>query len=157
MQKEWLTPFGKMTYGIYVLTSRSGDTVNAMIASWVTQVSYEPPLIMAAVHPNRFSHNLLEKETYFGLHVIDQNQQDLMARFKGPDPLKKFSGIDWEAKATGVPILTDCIAWFELEIKEQLAPGNHTLFIGQVVDCGCPGNGTPLTTLDYDGMYIGKS
>jgi flavin reductase (DIM6/NTAB) family NADH-FMN oxidoreductase RutF len=46
MNKEWLTAFGHMTYGIYVLTARFENTINGMIASWVTQVFYEPPLIM---------------------------------------------------------------------------------------------------------------
>ncbi len=157
MKKEWMTAFGKMTYGIYVLTSRSGDTRNGMIASWATQVSYEPPMIMAAVHPKRFSHSLLEKNPVFGLHVIDQSQKDLLARFKGPDPVKKFDGIAFETRQTGVPILKNCIAWFELKIREQLSPGNHTLFIGDVINCGCNNDGAPLTTLDYDGMYVGRS
>lgn len=32
-----------MTYGIYVLTTRMGETINGMIASWVSQTSYDPP------------------------------------------------------------------------------------------------------------------
>ncbi|MEJ2286300.1 MAG: flavin reductase, partial [Desulfobacterales bacterium] len=38
-----------MTYGIYVLTSCHQQEINGMIASWVSQVSYTPPLIMVAV------------------------------------------------------------------------------------------------------------
>ncbi len=157
MKNQWLTAFGKMTYGIYVLTSRSDDTLNGMIASWVTQISYEPPMIMAAVHPNRFSHSLLENNPVFGLHVIDLSQKDLLARFKGPDPTGKFEGLDWGTKKTGVPLLKECIAWFELKIREQFSPGNHTLFIGEVVNCGCNSDIPPLTTLDYNGMYTGRS
>ncbi len=157
MKKEWIDAFGSMTYGIYVLTSCSGDEMNGMIASWVSQVSYEPPLIMAAVHPNRHSHGLMASGACFGLHVIDQGQKDLLKRFKGPDPAKKFINIDWETKTTGVPILKNCIAWFELEIRERITPGNHTLYIGEVVACGYNHAKTPLSTLDYDGIYIGKS
>lgn len=156
MKKEWLKAFGKMTYGIYVLTSKSDDTVNGMIASWVSQVSYAPPVIMAAVHPNRFSHKLLDNGDSFGLHVIDKNQKALLGKFKGPDPVQKFSEIAWETKLTGVPILTHCVAWFELKIKDRLSPGNHTLFFGEVVNCGSINDNTPLTTLDYEGMYIGR-
>ncbi len=63
----------------------------------------------------------------------------------------------WASGKTGVPILTDCLAWFELEIQEQHQPGNHTLFIGKVVDAGAHTKGTPLCTLDYEGMYVGKT
>jgi flavin reductase (DIM6/NTAB) family NADH-FMN oxidoreductase RutF len=156
MKKEWLAAFSQMTYGIYVLTTRLDDTINGMIASWVTQVSYEPPLIMVAVHSNRYSHGLIEKSRAFGLHVLDRSQKDMLKRFKGPDPEKKFSGIAWETKKTGIPVLKNCLAWFELEVKEHHQPGNHTLFIGEVIDSGTKSTGTPLCTLEYDGMYTGK-
>jgi flavin reductase (DIM6/NTAB) family NADH-FMN oxidoreductase RutF len=156
MNEEWQKAFGQMTYGIYVLTARLDDTINGMIASWVTQVSYSPPLIMVAIHPNRYSHALIDKSKVFALHIIDRSQKDLLARFKGPDPLKKFAGIPWQTGKTGVPILKDCSAWFELEVKERHCPGNHTLFVGEVVNCDFQTAGTPFSTMDYEGMYVGK-
>jgi flavin reductase (DIM6/NTAB) family NADH-FMN oxidoreductase RutF len=157
MKKQWQSAFGQMTYGIYVMTTKLDDAVNGMIASWVTQVSYDPPLILAAVHPNRYSHDMIVTTRAFGLHIIDQSQKDLLKRFKGPDPMEKFAGMDWIPGKTGMPILTDCLAWFELEVIEQHQPGNHTLFIAKVVDAGVHSEGTPLTTLDYEGMYTGKN
>lgn len=156
MKKEWLAAFGQMTYGIYVLTARIDDTINGMIASWVTQVSYEPPLILVAVHPNRYSHKLIEKSQAFVLHVLDRSQKEMLSRFKGPDPEKKFSGIDWETGQTGAPILKNCMAFFELKVKERYDPGNHTLFVGEVINSGTALSGTPLCTLEYNGMYVGK-
>ena len=50
----------------------------------------------------------------------------------------------------------DCSAFFELEVKERHCPGNHTLFVGEVVSCGLKKVGTPLSTIDYEGMYVGK-
>jgi flavin reductase (DIM6/NTAB) family NADH-FMN oxidoreductase RutF len=157
MKKELLTALGQMTYGIYILTSKFDNKINGMVASWVSQVSYEPPLIMVAVHPDRYSHNLIEKGQAFAVHVLDSSQKDLLKRFKGPDIENKFSGIPWETKKTGVPVLKDCLAWFELTVTEHLVPGNHTLFIGKVVNCGTESTGNPLCTLEYEGMYIGKN
>ncbi|MCG6910683.1 MAG: flavin reductase family protein [Deltaproteobacteria bacterium] len=156
MKKRWLEAFGRMTYGIYVLTARVDEIINGMIASWVAQVSYDPPMIMAAVHPNRYSHGLIEKSGFFALHVLDRSQKAMLQRFKGPDPGKKFSGTPWHYGKTGAPVLTDCPAWFELEVKARHTPGNHTLFFGEVVDAGVHSEGTPLCTLDYDGLYTGK-
>lgn len=156
MQKEWLAALGQMTYGIYVLTTRVDDTINGMIASWVTQVSYEPPLIMAAIHPNRYSHDLVEKGRSFALHILDRSQKKMLKIFKGPDPRKKFDGIAWEPGKAGSPILKDCPAWLELIVTERHTPGNHTLFIGEIIDGAARFTGTPLCTLDYEGMYVGK-
>ncbi|SDP77647.1 flavin reductase family protein [Desulforhopalus singaporensis] len=157
MKKEWLPAFGQMVYGIYVLTTRAGDVMNGMIASWVSQVSYSPPLIMAAVHPNRYSNELIEKSGVFALHVLDRSQKDYLDRFKIEEPAKKFSGLSWKTGKTGVPLLDDCLACFELEVTERYCPGNHTLFIGKVVDCTIRSPGTPLLTLDYEKTYLGKS
>ena len=157
MREKWLNAFGKMTYGIYVLTSGYREHINGMIASWLSQISYEPPLIMVAVHPNRYSHHLIEKGGVFALHVLSDSQADFVARFKGPDAKNKFSGLNWTTGKTGCPILDDCLAYLECELKFHYRPGNHSLFIGQVLDAGGAVAGVPLTTMDYDGVYLGKS
>lgn len=156
MDVLWQKAFGRMNYGIYVLTTHSDDAVNGMIASWVSQVSYSPPLIMAAVHPNRYSHELLVDSGVFVLHVLDRSQGQMLARFKGPEAAAKFEGLEWQAGQTGCPVLRDCLAWFECRIRQQMTPGNHTLFIGEVIKAGCPAEGQPLTTLDYAGQYTGR-
>ena len=156
MEKQWQDALAKMTYGIYVLTSGTGQDINGMIASWVTQVSYDPPLILVAVHPNRRTHYLVQKSKAFVLHVLSSEQKDLMTRFKGPDPLRKFEGLQWEAGLTGCPILRDCVAFLECKLRNTYRPGNHSLFIGEIVNGRAINNSPVLTTLDYDGTYTGR-
>lgn len=157
MKKEWLSALGKMTYGIYVLTTAFEGTINGMIASWVSQISYDPPLISVAVHPNRYSHKLIQQSRCFALHVVAKDRADLLTRFKGPDPLAKFSGIEWTRGKTGSPIIKDCIAWFECKVASSLDPGNHTLFIGKVINAKIVFENSVMSTADYDGAYIGRS
>ena len=35
----------RLPYGFYIITSRHGDDVNAMVLNWLTQVSFEPRMI----------------------------------------------------------------------------------------------------------------
>jgi flavin reductase (DIM6/NTAB) family NADH-FMN oxidoreductase RutF len=157
MKKDWLAAFGKMTYGIYVLTTAADEQINGMIASWVSQVSYDPPLIMAAVHPNRYSHRLISQSRAFALHITARDRKDFLKRFKGPDPLAKFTGIEWKKGKTGSPLIRDCIAWFDCEVIDRFEPGNHTLFVGKVVDAEVLSNAAAMHTADYEGVYLGKS
>ncbi len=157
MKEAWINAFSKMTYGIYVLTTCHRQHINGMIASWVSQVSYDPPLIMVAVHTRRYSHRLIEKGRCFALHMPASTQTDLLARFKGSDPGAKFASLDWRPGKTGCPIISDCLAYLECELATQIQPGNHTLFIGEVVGAGGLAAGVAFTTLDYDGVYLGKS
>ena len=157
MKEEWIKAFAMLTYGIYVLTSRTDAIMNAMIASWVSQVSYEPPLVMVAVHPNRYSHQLIRQGGGFALHVLASTQADSLSRFKGPDIKAKFSSLDWTTGKTGCPILKECLAYLECDLKVDYRPGNHTLFIGEVVAAGVFAPEKPFTTLEYDGIYLGKA
>lgn len=156
MKPEWINAFGKMTYGIYVLTSCHRQEINGMIASWVSQVSYTPPQIMVAVHTHRYSHQLVAKGGCFALHVLAKSQKDFLSRFKGKDPAAKFSDLNWTTGKTGCPILSDCLAYLECELEAHYRPGNHTLYIGEVVDAGVLAKGSPLTTGEYEGIYLGK-
>ena len=157
MQKKWIQALGKMTYGIYVLTTFYEDEINGMIASWVAQVSYDPPLIMAAIHPHRYSHQLIEQSGSFALHILARNQGEFLSRFKGDDPGRKFDGIQWEKGETGCPILNDCIAFAECTVKGVYQPGNHNLYIGEIVNANCYSDDPAFITLDYAGQYLGKS
>ncbi len=157
MDKEWIRAMGKITYGIYVLTTAHGETINGMIASWVSMVSFDPPLIMVAVHPNRYSHRLLESGSHFALNLLSEDQKGYLTRFKGADPEAKFAGVDWQREQTGCPILRDCLGYIECEIIECYKPGNHSLFIGRIIAAASFRDGLPLSTLDYEGVYLGKA
>ena len=157
MKDEWLQALRKMTYGIYVLTTFYKKEINGMIASWVSQVSYDPLLIMAAVHPNRYSHHLIEQSGCFALHILARQQSDFLSRFKGSDPRAKFSSIQWKRGKTGCPVLSECIAYVECNVKNKYTPGNHTLFLGEVVVAEAFAEEQSLSSLDYDGTYLGRS
>lgn len=156
MEKALQETMMHMTYGVYVLTTRFEKTVNGMIASWLSQVSYDPPLVMAAVHPKRYTHELLMRSGHFALHILAREQKEFLSRFKGPHPEKKFASLSWCDGVTGCPILTDCIGCVECRIVRTLAPGNHTLFIGEVVNAVFNAPGTALGTMDVEGTYLGK-
>lgn len=156
MDRKWVEALGIMVHGIYVLTTAYRDEVNGMIASWVTQISFDPPLVAVAVHPDRYSHRLIEKSKAFALHAISKDRKDLLKIFKGPDPAAKFVSLRWSKGKTGSPLLTDCLAFVDCRVKMTLSPGNHTVFIGEIVDGGIVSRGVPLSTLDYEGVYTGE-
>lgn len=156
MKENLISALGKMTYGIYVLTSAHDREINGMIASWVSQVSYDPLLVLVGVHPNRYSHRLISQSGAFALHGVAKDNASLLKTFKGPDPAAKFAGLPWKPGKTGSPILTDCVAFVECEVRARYEPGNHTLFIGEVIDGDLVSDATPLTTADYAGQYLGK-
>lgn len=155
-REDWETALGRMVCGIYILTVAHGEEINGMAASWVSPVSYAPPLLMAAIHPDRRTHGLVEAAGAFALHCLPRERREWVGRFKGPDPAAKFDGLAWSTGKTGSPVLEGCPAIFECRVRHRWAPGNHTLFVGEVVVARTGGDGSVLSSLDYGGVYLGK-
>ena len=86
-----------------------------------------------------------------------RDQADYLKRFKGSGPRAKFASIQWKRGKTGCPVLADCIAYFEGKIVDRCRPGNHTLFFAEVVDAKLIAEAHPLSSMDYDGVYLGKN
>ena len=127
--------FDALVHGVYVVTTLLSDVVNGMTASWVSQVSLKPLLVMVSMAPSRYSHDLLKKSGVFAINVLDRGQADLGKRFgfKSGRQVDKFAGLEWTTAATGAPILPQAYAYLDLKLKETFPAGDHTLFVGEVV------------------------
>jgi len=144
-----------LTYGLYIVTVSVGGVRNAMPASWVSHVSYDPPRIIVAVKKIRRTHDMLTKASVFGLMVVQKGKEGEFAAYKGDDPEKKFEGRAVAAGKSGVPLLTEYLASFELTLRDTIDAGDHTLFVGEVLSASASSSGIPATTLDYGKTYIG--
>jgi len=69
MQPAFARAFAQLTTGIYVLTVREGERRHGMSSSWVTQVSGDPPLVMAAVDWRHRTHEVLRRTGRFALGI----------------------------------------------------------------------------------------
>ena len=145
-----------LSTGIYVLTTGGPDRFHAMVVSWVTQAGYEPPLVLAAVRVNRFLHDLVPKFGRFGLNVPPVRDMDLMPAIKQAPPGQPIQGLDIFTLKTGSPLLKPSLACLDCRLVEAIRPGDHTLFIGEVVDARVFLDEPPLTTRDYGHTYLGK-
>ena len=128
--------FSSLVQGVYVVTTRLGDRVNGMTAAWVSQVSFSPLLVMVSIATPRYSHDLIKESGVFAINVLTSEQVDLGKRFGYKSGLKvdKFAGLDYLTGVTGAPILPQAYAFLELKLVDTFPAGDHTLFIGEVLD-----------------------
>jgi flavin reductase (DIM6/NTAB) family NADH-FMN oxidoreductase RutF len=147
----------KITYGLYILTTKRGKEINGMVASWVSQVSFSPPLVMVVIRRNRYSHKMVSESGVFAMNVLSKEDSRLVSKFKGPTPEEKFKGIKWGTKSTGAPIIDEAIAYMDCKLVNSIDTGDHTIFVGEIVDADTLKDGIPMTSLDYGKVYIGQS
>ena len=145
-------------YGTFFMGSHKDGGINAMVASWVTQVSFEPRRVAVAVKKTRFSHDLVCDGGVFTLCALGKDFKDKLHLFKSDKTFSNgsISGYDIEIGQTGAPILKDCVGFMECRVVSAVDAGDHTLFIGEVVNEGASGTlDDVLTTADLDGHYYG--
>jgi len=147
-----------ITYGLYVLTARKGDEFGAAGINWVTQVSFEPPLIAVAVKTDNDSHGLIVDTGKFAVNVLGEDQLDVAKAFfrrtKAEDG--RLNGYVYEdGPSTGSPLLVDLPYWWEATVTDTVARGDHTVFVAEVVNAGVrDGEAAPLN-LRATGMNYG--
>lgn len=152
----------KLTYGLYVVSSASGEKQNGYISNTVFQVTAEPPQIAIACSKNNLTTSLIEQSKIFAISVLEKDTSaDIIGTFgyKSGKDIDKFSNVQFKTGKTGAPILLDnTIAYFECEVVQTLDVGSHILFIGKVVDNALLNeNAEPLTYAWYREVRKGKA
>lgn len=146
IKKEALRLF---TYGLYAVTSADQQTRDAMTANWISQVSFEPPLVAVSVDNTSTSLHLIRASKRFAVNVYGAEQRALSARLGkmyAKDPTK-IDGLQWSTASNGCPVLEDTIAWVACDVESETPAGDSTLFIGRVVDARVLRREEPLTML----------
>jgi flavin reductase (DIM6/NTAB) family NADH-FMN oxidoreductase RutF len=145
------------TYGLVVVGARAGDEVNGMTANWVTQISFEPPLVAVAVEKDAHTHGLIAAGQCFSINLLASGQKALAARYTQPQKRAgdKLGGDIIRLGVTGCPILLEALGFVDCELTQMVEAGDHTLFIGRVVDAGIHRDGAPLTLAETGWHYGG--
>jgi flavin reductase (DIM6/NTAB) family NADH-FMN oxidoreductase RutF len=127
-----------------------------MIVSWVSQVSYAPPLLMVALRRTRFALPAIQESGVFSLSLLRSEQKIWVARLKNPISQQQFFELFFETNKKSPPVLREALASWECRVFSTLQPGDHILVIGEVCSTLTGREGEPLTTVDYGKTYIGQ-
>ncbi|HLH46312.1 MAG TPA: flavin reductase family protein [Acidimicrobiales bacterium] len=135
--------------GLYLLGSRAGERRNLMTLSWATQVAMDRKLVAVSVEREALTAELIASGGVFSISLLRREDRVVVRRFAKPaadDPeAGTLAGHPVRAARTGAPILAAALAWVDCEVRHALELGSHTLFVGEVVDCGAAGE-------DLDGV-----
>lgn len=124
----------KIPHGLFICGVADGDDVNGFTASWVTQASFEPPLVMMAVRADSTSNGMIQRSRRFSLNVLGADQKDLAATFFKPQKAVggRFEAAPFESGPLGLPLLKDALGGVECELVGEVENGDHTVFVAEV-------------------------
>jgi flavin reductase (DIM6/NTAB) family NADH-FMN oxidoreductase RutF len=145
------------TYGLYAITcgddttdkTQAATQHNAFTANWLSQVSFEPPLVALSVENSSTSIAIIRRTKRFAVNVFAADQRALAGKLgkayaKAPE---KLEGLQWGVGEHGCPVLEETLAWVECAVESETLAGDSTLFVGRVVGARVLRRAEPLTML----------
>lgn len=141
-----------ISYGMYIVTARSGGRANGQIANTVFQVTADPPRVAIAINKENFTHQLIREGGWFGVSVLDESApMDLIGLFgfKSGREVDKLGQVG-SREGQRVPLVTDCaVSVSEARVLQELDTGTHTVFVGEIVGAEMVTGAPPLTYAEY--------
>ena len=135
----------KITYGFYVLTtkadaddiqSRDKDYYAAGLVSWVSQCSFDPPMVMVAVQKQSDLNETIHKSKVFAINILGKADKPMISPFSKDTKVEesRLNGYKFTEGETGSPLLNDVPAFIECELQKVVdSEADHVIFIGKVV------------------------
>lgn len=131
--------------GVTVVTCRQGGHVHGMTASAFCSVSLEPPLVLVCVARHHLTHEYIQEQGVFGIHILGADMEEISDRcagFRG-EVGHQLDDVPLRSAGTGAPILEGALAWMDCTLWRAYDGGDHTIFVGEL-QAGGVGDGTPL-------------
>ncbi|HEY9603233.1 MAG TPA: diflavin flavoprotein [Allocoleopsis sp.] len=142
---------GRISGGLYIITAKKGDIKSAMLASWVSQASFQPLGLTIAVAKDRAIESLMHVGDRFVLNVLEEGSyQALMKHFlkRFPPGADRFAGVKTQDAENGSPILIDALAYMECHVASRMELSDHWI-VYATVDAGRVSKSEALTAVHH--------
>ena len=152
------TALRKIPHGVYIVGVKQDAQLNAFTATWLTQVSFTPPLVALGIKKDSHSFEMIRQGQVFSINLLGKDQKSIAEHFVKPATVvgEKLKDVRYTTGKTGAPILEDAIASFECEVREIANErGDHAIVIGEVVEAAVRRDEPALTLMDTGWHYGG--
>ena len=151
----------KISYGLYVITSKKGNKINGQTANALIQVTAEPPAIAIGINKNNLTHEFIKESKVFVASILSQDTPlNFIGQFgfKSGRNINKFDQVNYTTGKTGAPIILDnTLSYLELKVTQEMNVGTHTIFVGEIVESGLLKDGEPMTYAYYHQVKEGTT
>ncbi len=126
---------------VLVTTIDKDRKINAAPFSFISPLSFNPPLIMISSAKERHTYQNIKETKEFVLNIIDESwlEKALVCAKNFPKGINELeeAGLSWEeCEKVKPPRVKEAKAWIECKFKEEKEEGDHFILIGEVVNFG---------------------
>lgn len=143
---------GQFATGVTIVTGRLDEQCHGMTANAFTSVSLDPTLVLVCVNREARTHQFIADAGAFAVNILAEAQQHLAELFSRRwDGTDRFAAVDHHHGPSGSPIIDGCLAYLDCHLVAAYPSGDHTIYVGEVVEADISRDGRPL--LYYDRGY----
>jgi flavin reductase (DIM6/NTAB) family NADH-FMN oxidoreductase RutF len=138
--------FGHFATGVTVITTARNGMLHGMTANAVASVSLNPLLLLVCVDKAAHAHKEIESAGAFAVNILSSEQEHvsrLFAEKREPEE-GSLGGIPYHLGASGSPIIDGALAHVECVVADSFKGGDHTVFIGRVMEGSVDSAALPL-------------
>lgn len=120
---------GQFGTGVTVITTHCNGHDHGMTANAFMSISLEPPLLAISIAKSAKMLSNIQTSGVFAVSILAEGMEDLAWHFAGkpkPDLCDIFERRD------GLPVIANAAATFVTELANEIAAGDHTIFLGRV-------------------------
>lgn len=149
-----------ITYGVYLLGTKSEEKENACVINTLNQLTQDPMRVSITVLKSNLTHDMIHTSNQFSVSVVSQYASlDLITRFgfQSGRNVDKFADFSYTTDTLGNPVITqDCVATLSCKVTQAIDLETHTLFIADVVEATNLAAEPPMTYAYYRELKMGK-
>ena len=138
-----------ITYGLYAVTASFDGQRGVFTANWLSQASFEPPVIMLSVERDSSTLPLIRGSAHFTVCPLSADQRELAGALGRPKAKAgdKFAAYDLAITDTagGLPALADALGYLVCRVDTEAPAGDSVVFIAEVIEARVLHDGEPLT------------
>lgn len=129
--------FPREDHEIFLITAKAAKDESGMIATWIIPGSLIPDRLRIIVpfSPKNFTFELIQKSKKFVVHLLAEDQVELVPRFglfSGRNK-NKFEGMKHERTTSGIPLIPGVVSWIECAAETFVDGGDRVICIANVL------------------------
>jgi len=146
-----------VSYGLYAVTVCRGSEHSGFTANWLTQVSFDPPLLALSVENGSHSIALIKDSGIFTVNLLPREATETAGTLgrhwaKVPDKLDR---VGWEPGPNGCAVLREALGYLDCAVDASLPAGDSTLFVARITGARLLRDGEPLRMADTPFKHAG--
>lgn len=138
IERELKRSLGQMMHGVQVVGSEYGGVQRLYCSHWVSQVSFDEPIVMASVSPRHDTFPLIESSGAFSVSLLAGDQVGVGQYFSYPGRKFRYLAHEyvttWNLDSGSLPVVVDAIAWLRCAVIDRKELVDHVLFFANVTD-----------------------